>query len=298
MFFFRLLVALEDEVNGGGVREFGGAAEAAVVDVEKLGDGFDLRFDDAEVEIGASTGKDFGLRDGVGQGVGGAFELAALVAVGIGDGQKNAAESGATHLVFGREIGAAKKGFAIGEQKSGERPAALAGNGADGGLIAGVDVGPLVAIDLHGDEMFVDDFGDLGVFVAFAVDDVAPVAPDRADVEEDGFVLGFGTGESGVAPFVPVDGLVCGGTQIRAGGIFQAVFAMVGQSRSQFELPGRAGTLRTRKTGHHTTITEWCRRGRGRAGRAVCGSRILRPGDGKNGCGPRRASSRDRHPVY
>src|SRR5213079_2325974 len=110
MLFFRLLVALEDKVDGGGVREFGGAAEAAVLDVEKLGDGFDLRFDDAEVEIGASTGKDFGLRDGVGEGVGGAFELGALVAVGIGDGEKNAAECGATHLVFGREIGAAKKG--------------------------------------------------------------------------------------------------------------------------------------------------------------------------------------------
>ncbi len=235
MLLFRLLVAFENEINGRRVREFRGAAEAAVFDVEKLGDGFDLRVNDAEIEIGARAGKDFGLRDGVGEGVGGAFKFGVLVAVRIGDGEKNAAESGAPHLVFGREIRSAEEGLAIREQKAGERPAALAGNGADGGLIAGVDVGALVAVDFHGDEVFVDDFGDFGVLVAFAVDDVAPVAPDRADIEEDGLVLGFGAGKGGVAPFVPVDGLVCGGTQIGAGGVFQAVFGMVGQSRSQFE---------------------------------------------------------------
>src|SRR5258708_2681579 len=128
MLFFCLLVALEDEVNGGGVREFRGAAKAAVLDVEKLGDRFDLRFDDAEVEISAGAGEDFGLGNGVGEGVGGAFELGALVAVRIGDGEKNAAETGAAHLVFGREIGATKKRFSVGEQKTSERPSALAGD--------------------------------------------------------------------------------------------------------------------------------------------------------------------------
>jgi len=59
--------------------------------------------------------------------------------------------------------------------------------------------------------MFVDDLGDFAVFVAFAVDDMAPVAPDGADIEEDGLVFGFGAGEGSVAPFVPVDGLVRGG---------------------------------------------------------------------------------------
>src|SRR6266849_10178564 len=86
MFFFGLLIALEDEVNGRGMREFRGAAKAAVLDVEELGDGFDLGVDDAEVEIGAGTGEDFGLRDGVGKRAGGTLELSALVAVRIGDG--------------------------------------------------------------------------------------------------------------------------------------------------------------------------------------------------------------------
>ena len=169
------------------------------------------------------------MRDGVGKGVGGTLELGAFVAVGIGDGQKDAAKSGAAHLVVGRKIGAAKKGFAIGKQKAGKRPAALARDGADRGLIARVDVRPFVAVNFHGDEMFVDDFGDFEVLVAFAVDDVAPVAPDRADIEEDRFVFGLGAGEGGVAPFVPVDGLARGRAQIGAGGVFQAVFRMVSQ---------------------------------------------------------------------
>jgi len=51
-------------------------------------------------------------------------------------------------------------------------------------------------------------------------------------------------GKGRVAPFVPVDGLVCGGTQVGAGGVFQAIFGMVGQSRSQFE-PAKNGQLRS-----------------------------------------------------
>src|SRR5256885_17244220 len=113
MVFLRLLVALEDEVDGRGVREFRGAAEVAVPDVEKLGDGFDLCVDDAKVEIRASAGEDFRLRDGIGEGVGGALQFGSLVAVGIGDGEKNATESGAAHLVFGGKIRDTKKGVAI-----------------------------------------------------------------------------------------------------------------------------------------------------------------------------------------
>src|SRR5258708_26536980 len=140
MLFLGLLVALDDQVDGRGVGEFRGAAEAAVLDVDKLGDGFDLGIDNAEVEIGAGAGEDFGLRDSVGEGVGGAFEFGAFVTVGIVDGEKNAAQTGAAHLVFGRAIGAAKKGLAVGKQTTGGRPAALAGDTADLGLEAGVEV--------------------------------------------------------------------------------------------------------------------------------------------------------------
>ncbi len=61
MFFFRLLIALEDEINGRRVRKLRGAAEAAVLDVEKLGDGFDLGVDDAQIKFGAGASENFGL---------------------------------------------------------------------------------------------------------------------------------------------------------------------------------------------------------------------------------------------
>src|SRR5260370_9499424 len=223
MLFCGLLVALKDEVDSGRVRKFWGAAKATVLDVEELGDGFDLGVDHAEIEIRAGTSEDFGLRDGVGERVGSTLEFGALVAVGVGDGEENAAKTGATHLVFGREMGAAKERFAIVEQKTGERPATLAGNRANGGLVAGVNVGALVAVDFYGERVFGDDLGDFGVLVAFSVDGVAPMAPEGSDLEKDRLVFRFGASESGVAPFVPVDGLVRGGAQVRTGGIFRAI---------------------------------------------------------------------------
>ena len=78
-----------------------------------------------------------------------------------------------------------KNGFAVGQQKSRQRPAALTGDRADGGLIARIDVGTLVAIDFHGHKILVDNLGDFGVLVTLAVDDVAPVAPHRADIEQE-----------------------------------------------------------------------------------------------------------------
>ena len=213
--------------------KFRRAAEAAISKVEKLGDGFDLRFDDAGVELGAGARERFGLRNGVGKRIGGAFEIRALVAVRIGDGEEHATKTRAAHLVFRREIGAAEKRLSIGKQKSREWPPALAGDGANGRLIARVHVGTLIAVHFHRDEMLVDDFGDFRVFVAFAVNDVAPVAPNGPDVEEDGLVFGFGAVERGVSPFVPVDGLVSGRAQVRAGGIFQTIRRMVSQGLSQ-----------------------------------------------------------------
>jgi hypothetical protein len=115
MFFFRLLIAFEEKIDGRSVGEFRRVAEAAILDVETFGDRADLLFDDAEIEVGAGPGKDFGLRDRVGKRIGGALQLSAFVAVGIGDGQQDAAKTGAAHLIVWRKIGAAKKRFAIGE---------------------------------------------------------------------------------------------------------------------------------------------------------------------------------------
>ncbi len=69
----------------------------------------------------------------------------------------------------------------------------------DGGLVARVDIRTLVAVDLHRDKFFVDEGGDLGIVVAFAVHHMAPVAPHGANVEQDGLVFCFRGGE-GLAP--------------------------------------------------------------------------------------------------
>src|SRR5262249_51703094 len=95
----------------------------------------------------------------------------------------------------------------------------------DGRLVARIDVGPLVAVHLYGYEMLVDDFRDHRIFVALAVNDVAPVTPHRADIQQDRLVMGFGPRKGVVAPFVPINGLMRRGTQIWASGIFQTVFA-------------------------------------------------------------------------
>ena len=146
---------------------------------------------DAEIEFGTGAGERFGFGYRFGESFGSFQQIRAFLLVGIGDREEDAAKTGAAHLVFRWKIRAAEKRFAIGHQEAGERPAALSADGADGGLVAGVHVGAFVAIHFYGHKMFVDDFGDGGVFVAFAVDDVAPVAPDGADVEEDGFILGL-----------------------------------------------------------------------------------------------------------
>ena len=71
--------------------------------------------------------------------------------------------------------------------------------------------------------MLIDQRGKRGIFVTFAVDDVAPVAPHRADIEQDRLIFGSGAGKSLLAPLIPIHGLVCGRTQVRAGGMRQTV---------------------------------------------------------------------------
>jgi len=43
---------------------------------------------------------------------------------------------------------------------------------------------------------------------------MAPVAPDRANIEQDGFVFALRRRKGFLAPFVPLDGLVHGGAKI------------------------------------------------------------------------------------
>ena len=128
------------------------------------------------------------------------------------------------HVVFG-EIGAAVEDLALVGEEGGEGPAALSRDGADSALVAAVNLGPFVPVDLNGDEAVVDNGGNFGVFVTLAVHDVAPMAPYCSDVEEYGLVLSGGELKGLVAPRVPVDGLVGGAFEIGAGFVGEAVGA-------------------------------------------------------------------------
>jgi hypothetical protein len=71
-----------------------------------------------------------------------------------------------------------------------------------------VDVGALLAVDLHRHEVLVQEGGGDGVLEGLVLHHVAPVAGRVADGEEDRPVLTSRPLERLVAPGVPVDGVV------------------------------------------------------------------------------------------
>src|SRR2546422_10373765 len=74
--------------------------------------------------------------------------------------------------------------------------------------------------------MFVDDLRQLRILVAFAVDHMAPVAPRRPDVQEDGPVEFLRAAERLFAPRVPIDGLMGRPLQVH-GGLLRVSIATV-----------------------------------------------------------------------
>ena len=147
----------KQQIEGGGMGELGLRAEAAVAGIELFESGGGDLVDEGEGQLAAAAGEALVVLDG-GHDAGGRLEgLVAAVAPDLGHGEQDAAEAGAAIAVVAREIGAAEVGAAVGGEEGGERPTALAADGGDGGLVARVDVGALVAIDLDGDEVLVDD---------------------------------------------------------------------------------------------------------------------------------------------
>jgi hypothetical protein len=107
-----------------------------------------------------------------------------------------------------RQVGAREEGVTRRGEQAGHRPAAVPGEGGRGRHVDGVDVGALLAVDLHGDEAPVDGSGDLLVLERLVGHDVAPVAGRVAHREQDRHVAALGLGEGVVAPLPPVDGVV------------------------------------------------------------------------------------------
>ena len=123
-----------------------------------------------------------------------------------------------------REVGAGEERLLVGRQEHRHGPAALAlVHRLGGGHVDVVEVGPLLAIDLHVHEMFVHDRGRGRVLERLVGHHMAPVARRVADGEQDRLLLGPGPAERLLAPLVPVHRVVGVLEEVGTGGQRQPV---------------------------------------------------------------------------
>ena len=108
----------------------------------------------------------------------------------------------------GRVVGAAVERLARRGEEARHRPAALAGHRLRGRHVDGVDVRPLLPVDLDRDEVRVHLRGRRRVLERLVRHDVAPVAGRVADREQHRHVPPGRLRERRVRPLPPVDGVV------------------------------------------------------------------------------------------
>src|SRR6202011_2529523 len=80
-----------------------------------------------------------------------------------------------------------------------------------------VEVRPLFAVDLDGNEVAVHQRGGLRIFERLAGHDVAPVAGAVADAQQDRLVFGPRSRQRLLAPWIPVDRVVGMLEEVRTG---------------------------------------------------------------------------------
>jgi len=115
---------------------------------------------------------------------------------------------GAAIPVARREVGPREERLPLRGEDDGHRPAAAAPEEVDGVHVDGVDVGALLAVDLDGDEVLVDEARDLEVLEGLALHDVTPVAGRVAHAEQHRAVVAARALEGGVTPREPVHRVV------------------------------------------------------------------------------------------
>ena len=146
--------------------------------------------------------------DGRHQRVGLPFDLVAALPPGLVDGLEHTTETRGAVRVARREVRAGEEGAAVGGEKERHGPPPASRHGLDGVHVDGVDVRPLLAVDLHGHESGVHRRRRGVVLERLVGHDVAPVARRVAHGQQDGPVLAAGPGERFVAPRIPVDRIV------------------------------------------------------------------------------------------
>ena len=165
-------------------------------------------------------------------------DVVAPVAVRLRDGAEHLQERRHPVPRLGRVVRAAEERLAVRRDEHRHRPAALSGERDDRVHVDRVDVGPLLAVDLHADEMLVHHPRGRVVLERLPLHHVAPVARGVADRDEQRLVLGTGARERLVAPRVPVDGIARMLQEVRARLIGEAVHLLTAT------LPARATIAR------------------------------------------------------
>ena len=222
----RAVVPGEEELHRPRVRELRGAPEPAVHGVELPLQAVHRLLQEGLVHVHLVDVMPAALREGLVEALRGVDRVRPLLRVVVGDREEDPPEARAAVQVLRREVRASVEHLPVRRQECGEGPPALSADRVHRGLVPGVHVGPLIAIDLHRHEPLVDDLRDFPVLVRLVVDHVAPVAPHRPDVEEDRPVLRLRLRERVLSPRVPVHGLVGRTLEVRGGFLREAVLGL------------------------------------------------------------------------
>ena len=208
--------APEQELDRHRLRELRGAPPTAVAGVERRLDPGRRRFEQRRGRVRGDGGHAVLRDERLDQALPGAFDLAALLTPRPVDALQHLDEGRHAVARFVREVRAAVEGLTVRRQEHGHRPAATAGHGLDRGHVDLVEVRPLLAVDLDGDEAAVQVGRGHRVLERLALHDVAPVTGRVADAQEDRPVEQLRPGERVRTPRKPVHGVVRVLEQVRA----------------------------------------------------------------------------------
>ena len=211
----------QEQLEGGGMGELGGVAEAAMVRVTALDEAghrpaHRLR---GRLLAGGQGGRSQRQRDLRGD----PLHVRAPLPVGVVGSSEHGGEAGQAATRHRGEVGAPEVRRATRGEEDRHRPAALPGHRLDGLHVDRVDVGTLLPVDLDADEELVHQRGDAGVLEALVGHHVAPVAGAVPHREQDRTVPLPGGAHRLLTPRVPIDGVLRVLAEIGAGLGRQAV---------------------------------------------------------------------------
>ena len=198
----------EEELEHRRMRELRRAAEAAAVPVDGAEKPFGGATHEARVRRLVARARLLRAFERGQDPVDGARDLVGTVAIRARHRLEQARESRQAVAVDRREVRSAVEGLPVRREKDRHRPAATPGEHLDGFHVHIVDVGPLLAIDLHVDEELVHEPRGVLVLERLPFHHVTPVAGGVADGQENRPVLGARPRERLLAPRIPVDRVV------------------------------------------------------------------------------------------